>query len=178
MVGFRVQAKVLYREKSKRGGFLLGRYGGLKVGSQQSSDLISMAGDANPIYLFYNHASIEDVHLFKNSGPPDHFGQSCWGCSVATANFVAAKKSNKLSILIKGMVPWHIFFGIGKTCRTKEAMKSMAGNQEFRRAKERPEWVSMLSDVPGAVDEDSRFFLEDFLSERRLDGVAHIKIDE
>ncbi|NSX53275.1 hypothetical protein [Parasulfitobacter algicola] len=178
MVGFRVQAKVLFHKQDKRGGYVLGRYDGLKVGSLQSTDLISMAGDANPIYLFYNHGLVKDVHLFNNSGPPDHFGQTCWGCSVATADFVAAKKSNKLSALIGGMVPWHLFFGIGKTCRTKEAMKTMAGNQSFRRATHRPEWVPMLSDTIGALDEDSRIYLDEFLSERRLEGVAHIKIDE
>lgn len=57
-------------------------------------------------------------------------------------------------------------------------MKTMAGNQKFRRATERPEWVSMLSDDVGEVEQESRFHLDEFLSERRLEGVAYIKIDE
>jgi len=178
MVGFRVQAKVLFRGKNKGGGFVPGRYDGHKFGGSQTSDLIAMAGDMNPIYIFYNHASIKDVHLFQKSGPPDHFGETCWGCSVATADFVSSKKSNTLAALIEGMVPWHIFFGIGKTCRTKEAMAAMPGNQRFQLAKERPDWVDMLPAADAAIDRDERFGLVELMAERRLAGVAHIKIDE
>jgi hypothetical protein len=178
MVGFRVQAKVLYRGKNASGGFVPGRYDGHKAGDQQSSDLISMAGEMNPIYIFFNHASIKNVDLFQKSGPPDHFGETCWGCSVATADFVSAKKSNTLASLIEGMVPWHIFFGIGKTCRTKGAMKSMAGGQKFKLATERPEWVAMLPDDDAVADEEDRFRLTEFLTERRLAGVAHFKVDD
>ena len=164
MVGFRVQAKRLYRSLGKPG-----QYGGFKPGSKQIDNLISKAGQANPIYVFYNHPEVSDAQFFKRSRQPDYFGRSCWGCSVATADFMKSVKDARLSTVIAGQVPWHRFFGIGKTCRSEEMMKRMEGDQEFRWADSRPLWVDMLLDERRYPNDQ----LNGLLNELGLTGVAY-----
>ena len=164
MVGFRVQAKRLYRTFDKPG-----RYGGFQPNSAQVRNLISKAGQANPIYVLYNHPEVGDAHVFKPSGPPDYFGRSCWGCSVATAGFMRTVADAQLSTIFRGQVPWHRFFGIGKVCRSERMLNTMAGNQKFKRAKEPPPWVDMLLDDRRLSDDR----LDQFLDEHGLAGVAY-----
>ena len=160
--GFRVQAKRLYRTPSHPEG-----YDNFDPGGKQINDLLSQAGSNNPIYVFFNHPDVHDDFLFNPSGPPDYFGRSCWGCSVATANFMKTVNDNKLATIHPGQVPWHRFFGIGTTCRSAEMMKSMPGYQRFILADEPPDWVNILLENPQYLDE--------LLAERGLKGVAYFK---
>lgn len=170
MASFRVQAKKLYKDTPKKDG----RYGGFKPGGKQIDDLIKRATGSNPIYVLYNHPDVKDCSLFGPSRQPDFFGRDCWGCAVTTAQFMKHAISDKLSDIKPGSVAWHRFFSIGQPCRPAEAMKEISQKldleeqapQEFIRATEPPNWVGILRD--GTRD------LTEYLSENRLQGVAHI----
>lgn len=164
MVKFRVQAKLLRYSPREAG-----RYNSFNPKHRQVQDLIAKARQANPIYVFYNHPGVGDAHLFKRSNQPDHFGRSCWGCSVATAAFMQSVPDNKLSTIIRGQVPWHRFFGIGRNCRSEKAMTTMLGGQEFKRSDQPPEWFDLLQDSERSRDGG----LEELLTERGLTGVAY-----
>lgn len=170
-VGFRVQAKVL-----KRGERSPGEYQQLGKPVGQTQNLIDKAKKSglNPIYLFYNHPWVQDHALFGASLQPDWFGRSCWGCSVATAEFVKSVPDRKLATVIKGSRPWHRFFRLGKTCGTERAMEQMPGGQEFRMDDVIPEWVLMLREFRQADEATRREGMESILSERDLQGVALI----
>lgn len=156
-VSFRVQAKRLYR--SPRG---LGSYIGFTPSGHQLKNLISKAGRANPIYVFYNHPVIKDARLFN--------WRSYWGCSVATAAFMDTVTDNKLSTIIDGQVPWHLYFGIGKTCLAEKRTETMRGGQEFKWAEGyEPNWISPLLGNEGRSDEH----LDEILKENDLKGVAY-----
>lgn len=176
-VGFRIQAKVLMRGEGSPG-----KYAQLGKPAGQTQKLIDEAKKSglNPIYIFYNHRWVQDHHLFGPSVQPDWFGRSCWGCSVATADFVQGIRGPKpsggrsLATVIKGSRPWHRFFRLGKTCGTENAMKHMLGNQGFVSASDTPEWVRMLRDLRSANEEVRRDRMDSLLAERNLQGVALI----
>ncbi len=164
MVSFRVQAKRLWHQPNN-----FGRYASFDPTHNQVQNLINRAGQANPIYVFYNHPGVHDADLFEQSGAPDYFGRSCWGCSVATADFMKRARDNKLSTIFPGQVPWHKFFGIGRVCRAKKAMATMSGEQEFKTTHERPEWVNILLENEQSRDEQ----LDRLLQEQALKGIAY-----
>lgn len=170
-IGFRVQAKVLKRSEGSPG-----EYQQLGKPKNQTQDLINDAKKygLNPIYLFYNHGWVQDRDLFDVPLQPDWFGASCWGCSVATAEFIKGISDRKLATVIKGSLPWHKFFRLGKTCGVRRAMEQMPGGQDFRMGTEPPEWVSMLREP--LVDEEGHRGerMEGILRERNLQGVALI----
>ena len=164
MARFRVQAKRLGNSPKR-----LGKYDAFDPRHRQVRQLISMAGQANPIYVFYNHPKVADDHLFTQSGAPDFFGRNCWGCSVATAAFMLSVSDNKLGTIHPGQVPWHRFFSIAEDCRPRRAMAQMPGDQEFVQADKEPEWVKLL---PGNErGRDDR--LDGYLAEHGLKGVAY-----
>lgn len=164
MVGFRVQAKRLYRSLGQPG-----RHGGFNPNGIQIRNLISNAGQANPIYVFYNHPEVGDAHLFGRLFQSGYFGHDFWGCSVATATFMATVPDAKLSTIFPGQVPWHRFFGIGKVCRSESMMRNMPGGQEFRWSDRAPDWVDMLLEDRRLPDDR----LDRYLDERGLRGVAY-----
>lgn len=176
-VGFRVQAKVL-----KRGEGSPGKYAQLGKPAGQTQKLIDDAKKygLNPIYIFYNHQWVRDHHLFGPSVQPDWFGRSCWGCSVATAEFIKGntdpkgKPDKNLATVIKGSRPWHRFFRLGQTCGTENAMQHMPGDQEFVSEPRMPDWARMLREFRGADEELRRERLDGLLADRNLQGVALI----
>jgi hypothetical protein len=170
-VGFRVQAKVLKRSEQSHG-----RYKQLGIPSSQTQKLIDDAkkGGFNPVYLFYNHPRVKDHHLFGKSVQPDWFGRSCWGCSVATAEFVKTLPDNKLATVMQAALPWHRFFRMGKACGTAAAMSRMPGGQDLIPAFETPDWVSALQEFREIDDERRRERIEPILEARNLQGVALI----
>lgn len=173
MARFRVQAKRLYPSPHHPG-----EYGGFEPGGQQVHDLIDDAQGMNPVYVFYNHPQVSDHDLFEPSGPPEHFGQSCWGCGATTAAFMRSVPDAKLSTIIKGQVPWHRFFGISGTCLPRDAIEKANAAiydegepQEFIPAESRPEWVIAL--LEGNQDQ-----LMSYCLENRLEGVAYFRREE
>lgn len=171
-VGFRVQAKVLSAPSKRARRMSDGVYKGLLKDKKQTNDLIraSKAGQFNPIYVFYNHPWVSDRALFAQLSSPFPISRTDWGCAVATANHVLHQTDNKLSSLISGMLPWHLFFGYDKGCMAQAAMSSMPGDQDFFSETPRPEWLYFMSDGPFAMDQ--------YLAERDLSGVAHFKIED
>lgn len=107
-VGFRIQAKVLRRGENSPG-----KYAQLGKPAGQTKKLINEAKKfgLNPIYIFYNHQWVQNHQLFGPSVQPDWFGRSCWGCSVATAEFIkslkntAGNQDGSLASVIKGSRP-------------------------------------------------------------------------
>ncbi|MDF0594618.1 DUF6615 family protein [Psychromarinibacter halotolerans] len=176
-VGFRIQAKVL-----KRGEGSPGKYAQLGKPAGQTQKLIDDAKKygLNPIYIFYNHRWVQNHHLFGPSVQPDWFGRSCWGCSVATAEFIKGISDTKgnpdknLATVIKGSRPWHRFFRLGKTCGTQKATEHMPGGQEFRPRSPTPEWVIMLREFRSANEEVRRETMDRVLTDRDVQGVALI----
>ena len=174
-VGFRIQAKVLKRSEGSPG-----KYAQLGKPAGQTQKLIDEAKKhkLNPIYIFYNHQWVQDHQLFGPSVQPDWFGRSCWGCSVATAEFIKSNTDAKgnldknLATVIKGSRPWHRFFRLGKTCGTENAMKHMPGDQEFISETRIPEWAVMLREFRSVDEEVRRERLDGLLAERNLQGVA------
>ncbi len=160
-VSFRVQAKRLYHSPHGPGA-----YKNFKPCGDQLKKLISKAGGANPIYVLYNHPVIKDACLFN--------WRSYWGCSVATAAFMATASDNKLSTIIHGQVPWHQYFGIGKICLAEKQTASMPGDQEFKWAKDyKPDWIDLLL----GNEEHSDERLDEILKEGDLKGVAYFGCD-
>lgn len=176
-VGFRIQAKVL-----KRGEGAPGKYEQLGKPAGQTQKLIDEANKygLNPIYIFYNHEWVQDHHLFGPSVQPDWFGRSCWGCSVATAEFIKSISNAKgnpnknLATVIKGSRPWHRFFRLGKTCGAQQAVENMPGGQEFQSRSPTPEWVMMLRELIRADEEVRRETMDRILTDRGVQGVALI----
>ncbi|WP_370208027.1 hypothetical protein [Pararhodobacter marinus] len=194
-IGFRVQAKRLFPTRTKPGA-----YDSFHAGGKQIDQLISAAGEMNPVYVLYNHKFAKDASLFSRTAQTNWYGRSSWGCSVATASFMKTLKTNKLAEVFPGTVPWHRFFAVGNNnirgCAVERMMKVMAGGQEFKTTDERPEWVSALlsletpaatfeqdvEDRPSDSDpisppdqfyEGRRERLTGLLSERNLGGVAY-----
>lgn len=167
--GFRIQAKILKHNKASPG-----EYKQLGLPKGQTQNLIDEAKKHrfNPIYIFYNHPCVLDHDLFGPSVQPDWFGRSCWGCSVATAEFVRTVPNKKLATVIKGSRPWHQFFRLGKTCGTAIAVQQMPGEQEFQEDPQRPEWADALRELRDADQglRDER--MEGLLAHRKLAGVA------
>jgi len=173
MASFRVQAKRLYEAPGKKG-----EYTGFDPKGHQIDDLIKGAHGMNAVYVLYNHAQVADHDLFDPSGPPDHFGRSCWGCAATTAAFMKSVPDAKLATVIPGMVPWHKFFGLAGTCLPKDAFKkanqaiySEEEGQPFVPAKKRPEWVSALIE---SADER----VDAYIRQQRLAGVAYFSLEE
>lgn len=114
----RIQAKRLL-DNQKGGEYDI--FDSKEPGSRQIDKLISNAKNKEheqeckmPVYLFYNHGQVAGNKYFDSNS--EYFGgdknskhqeQSFWGCAIASAHFVKKKKQNKLSEVIKGMVPWH-----------------------------------------------------------------------
>lgn len=170
-VGFRIQAKVLSSGLTHGGRLSVGKYDGLLKDKKQTNDLITGARPKcfNPIYIFYNHPWISDRVLFSALKGPNVASPTEWGCSVSTASFILHQTDNRLSSLIGGMLPWHVFFGLGRGCVAQEAMLNMAGEQEFYSETPRPDWLNFMHDGPYAMDE--------YLAERDLAGVAYFKVE-
>lgn len=167
---FRVQAKRLYHSPHSPG-----EYGGFEPGGQQIQDLINGAKGMNPVYVFYNHPQVSDHAIFNPSGPPEHFGASCWGCGATTAEFMSSVPNAKLSTIIKGQVPWHRFFGISGTCLPSDAIKKAnaaayegSKPQKFIPAEGRPGWVVALL-------EGNETALTTYIRQNRLAGLAYFK---
>ncbi len=172
-VGFRVQAKVLSsRITPVKRNLSFGKYEGFPRDKKQTDELISSASSAgyNPIYVFYNHPWISDRSMFSSASHPFSIAGSDWGCSIATANFVKYAPDYKLSSLIKGMLPWHLFFGVDRGCVTRRAMGHLPGGQDFIPEAPRPEWLYFAHDGPHAVNE--------YLIERKLSGVAYFQFQD
>lgn len=168
MARFRVQAKRLYHTPDQPGD-----YGGFKPGGQQIKDLISGSSGMNPVYVFYNHPQVSDGCLFQPSGPPEHFGPSCWGIGATTAAFMKSVTDSKLATIKPGQVPWHRFFGIAGTCLPRQAFEEVNGRipdggdrQEFIPATERPQWVL-------AAIEGNEARLQEYVEEKNLAGLAY-----
>lgn len=157
-IGFRVQAKRLYRSDASAG-----RYDGLDKKSSQTDNLIKQAGANNPIYVFYNHNWVQDAgrHFWGN----DHEfrGSSMWGCAIAKASFIKSVADNKVSSLRQGMRPWHQLLDPAKVCPVQAAINKMPGEMEFRLAEGEPEWLGRLYEPEGP---------EAYLEENNLKGVA------
>lgn len=189
-VGFRVQAKRLMPSLTKPGA-----YDNFKAGGKQIDQLISAAGQMNPVYVFFNHKIVANGSLFKRSVETNWHGRSSWGCSVATAAFVKTLKTNKLAEVFPGCVPWHRFFAVGNGlrygCAVDRMIKSMSGIQAFKLAESRPDWVPvLLSDYSREATQEEpplsqsvelpdyfdtrRERLSVILSKRKLHGVAYI----
>lgn len=151
MVGFRVQAKRLYRN---------GRYG--IDFHHQINNLIDRARDdsKNPIYVFYNHDFMPYTHLFLCAGwsYPSFCDPSYWGCSIAKASFVRHIASSTLPRLRPGMAPWHTLFGLREDsvsadyCSAKVIMDLLPsdpdpsrGSDEFLFLTQPPDWVDLVS---------------------------------
>lgn len=167
-VGFRVQAKVLSSELTKKGALSIGKYKGLLDDRKQTSALIkdAAASKCNPIYVFYNHSWVSDRAIFSSSRHAFPVVPGDWGCAVAKAAFVQSQTGNNLSTLIRGMLPWHKFFGIHKGCVSQRAMHEMEGNQEFIPETPPPAWLDQMSEGEEGLNQ--------YLVENRLRGVAHL----
>ncbi|WP_138935314.1 DUF6615 family protein [Roseovarius arcticus] len=193
MVGFRVQAKRLFGSARENGS-----YKGFKPGGTQIDDLVNAAGtDMNPVYVFYNHGFTRNSSLFKRSTTTNWFGSSAWGCSVASAASMKALKSKTLVSVLPGMVPWHRFFALGENagrgCTVSRMLANMPGNQAFKVATKRPDWLGLLLNMradqrPDQLDVPEIFGDDDasedgepeddtpmnrFLRKRGLNGVAY-----
>ncbi|MBW0157630.1 DUF6615 family protein [Sedimentimonas flavescens] len=177
-VGFRVQAKVLSSGLTlKRMALSRGVYGGLKKDGIQAQDLISTAKSAgyNPIYVFYNHPWVANRELFSSLKSPFACATTDWGCAVSSATFVKNKADNRLSELIDGMMPWHLFFRMSKGCGAKEALAKFGDDQELISDSPRPEWLQFLSNPDDRGDGASH--INEYLANRNLAGVAYFELD-
>lgn len=161
-IGFRVQAKKLYRRYGKRNQLLPGRYDGHDLSKGQTKTLIDRAGPNNPIYVFYNHGWVKNYNLFQTSSigfqPP-----SFWGCSIASAYFVESQKSRYISQLHSGMRPWHELFQSGPKCALLNGLGLLDGAKEIRVQDREPEWMSL-------VERPSE--LQSYLRAENLKGIA------
>lgn len=161
-IGFRVQAKKLYRSFGRGGAPKRGRYDALSGNISQSDDLINLAGPNNPIYLFFNHPEVADKHLFnlpsKTFIPP-----TFWGCSYADAHFVSKRRSGMLHKLFAGMRPLHELFAAGAGCPLKNGLQAVDPDLKVRLHEGMPEWFN---------HQDHREWLEDYLVRERLRGIA------
>lgn len=172
-VGFRVQAKVLSSGvTTAKKGLSIGKYDGLLANKKQTNELINAAKVSryNPIYVFYNHPWVSDRALFSARYHHTSVNPGEWGCAVATANYILASANNNLSTLIHGMVPWHRFFGLGRSCLTSAAMAQLGGDQAFIEDCPPPAWLYYFNDGEKALDE--------YLLEHRLKGVAYFDFSE
>ncbi|MGH1482189.1 MAG: DUF6615 family protein [Geminicoccales bacterium] len=171
-VGFRVQAKKLYRRHDRRPGrtnqLMPGRYDGHVLTKGQTKTLIKRAGPNNPIYVFYNHDHVKNRQLFRqvSSGfkPP-----SFWGCSVASASFVERKKSRALSILHPGMRPLHELFQYGPGCGLANGLNLLDPDMETKMHDGDPDWVRL---------QESTTELQSYLMAENLNGIAYFDASE
>lgn len=162
-IGFRVQAKKLYRRHDKRNNLLPGRYDGHDPSKSQAQTLISRAGPNNPIYVFYNHEFVRDRSLFLTPYP-GFKAPSFWGCSVSSARFVQSKKSRYLSNLHGGMIPLHELFQIGQGCGLVSGLTMLDDTQEIRVHDRDPDWLELARNP---------FEMQSFLETENLNGIAY-----
>jgi len=164
-VGFRVQAKRLYHSEKKMD------YGGLDPKSNQTDHLIKHANGCIPVYVFYNHKHGTHSSLFDGSYEPGFRGPSYWGCSIASAASVKAKKSNKLTDLKPIMKPWHRLIGEFGTCDTQSALGFASDNLVETMTPSRREVVEHLRvrDVEA---------LEAYTRKNELEGAALIDFSD
>ena len=103
-IGYRVQAKKLYKSIGKPG-----QYKKLKFGEGSQTDiLIEKAKKKNPIFVFYNHGYVGDAKThFSNKTHPRYniIGPEFLGCSFASALSVRDIGQKKLSNLFPKMHP-------------------------------------------------------------------------
>lgn len=180
-VGFRVQAKVLSSGLTpRRKALSRGIYGGLEKDGEQAKKLIIAArkGGYNPIYIFYNHPWVSDRKIFSTMTSSPTPARTDWGCSVATAKFVQDQADNRLSILAKGMMPWHLFFSMEPGCGARKAIEKLGGGQDFIPQTPRPAWLEMLDDQPEGEASETEADLNSYLVERGLAGVAYFEVAE
>ncbi|MBO6857451.1 DUF6615 family protein [Roseibium sp.] len=163
-IGFRIQAKRLYRNENAEG-----RYGGLKKASSQADDLINQSGSNNPIYVFYNHSWTLDSQSRFWGNDYEFRGPSMWGCSVAKASFVRSVGDNKIAKLHSGMLPWHKLFDGPSKCPVAGAFDDMRGEGELTYAERDPDWLGDLNEA-GSADR--------YLAEHNLQGVAHFDFSD
>lgn len=159
-LGYRVQAKKLYRKFGTGNNLLPGSYDGHNPRKNQAKNLVSRAGPNYPIYIFYNHDEVSNHQVFKTSSrgflPP-----SFWGCSFAPAQFVEKTKSCSLAALRPGMRPWHELFLLSKRCGVRN---SATADDNMRYYRANPEWME-LSENPVEM--------QSYLSENNLNGIVH-----
>lgn len=156
-MGLRIQAKRLYHASSKKD------YGGLDPKSGQSAKLIKRAGTRIPLYVFFNHDHGKSSSLLNGGGESPYRGRSYWGCSVACAKEVQAKKSNKLSDLKPIMKPWHRMISDLGSCDTNAALGIGPGEMDRSMPPSRREVIERIRD---------RAFMSQYLTQEELTGVA------
>lgn len=169
--GLRVQAKRLYVNPKGP------EYLGLDLKKAQHGNLISKARAAGltPAYVFYNHDKSPSSRKFDNSGLPEYRGRSHWGCAIAHAKDVT---SNRLNVLKGVMKPWHELIPTNGRCSFSTAAPSVSAaatpgadgyHQDGGPPLDMPVWVERFSD---------RQFLEQYLEEQELGGVAHFDFSD
>jgi hypothetical protein len=156
-LALRIQAKRLYHANSKKD------YGGLDPKSGQSAKLIAQARKCIPVYVFFNHNHGKSSSLLNGGGENPYRGRSYWGCSIACAKKVQAKKSNTLSDLKPIMKPWRRMISKLGDCNTSGALGIDAGDMKRSMSQERREVVERIRD---------RDFMSQFLIKEELVGVA------
>jgi hypothetical protein len=156
-IALRVQAKRLYRRGTGPD------YGGLDLKSPQVDKLIKRAGSSIPIYVFYNHDHGTQSDRLNAGGEYPYRGRSFWGCSVAHAQAVKAKKSNSLKDLRDIMRPWHHLVTDTGACGAKAAL---GVSEDARRDTIDDDRRQVFERI-----EDPEFML-DYLSRSELNGVA------
>lgn len=164
-VALRVQAKRLYH-KTKGGD-----YGGLDPKADQSDKLISNAAGAVPLYVFYNHALGNDPNKFDTGKDSPYRGPSYWGCSVARAELVKAKKSRKVTDLRPVMSPWHRLFDHSGGCSLLFELGISARELSSSIDATRKDVMGALWPL-GQGEFLNSSFLSKYLLERELAGVA------
>lgn len=156
-IELRVQAKRLYHKKSKKD------YGGLDTNSNQARKLIQQSGHRIPIYIFFNHDLGQNSHLLKKGNESPFRGRSYWGCSVASAQEVEQKRSNKLQDLKAIMKPWHRLISNNSTCNSNEIFGRKFSAVDRRDSPEGENLIDRIRD---------REFMSKYVKENELAGVA------
>jgi hypothetical protein len=167
-IGFRVQAKKLYKRFGTKNVLLDGRYDSILKKRSQPSDLISRAGPNNPIYVFFNHSEVADAHLFSVTSSSFRT-PSFWGCSFAPADFVMKTKSGMLHKLIGGMRPLHELFAAGRGCALANGLQGLNPTRPVLLHDNDPDWFK-LQDEPSSM--------EQYLVSNDLKGIAFFDASE
>jgi len=162
-MALRIQAKRLYHASTKSD------YGGLVPSSGQTAKLIAQAGNRIPLYVFFNHDHGMHSAMLFGGGEPPYRGRSYWGCSVACAKRVEAKKSSKLADLKPIMRPWHRLISASGGCDAKSVLGISSDDME----------KSMSEGPRGMVGRiEDRDFMTGYLMEQDLAGVALLDFRE
>ncbi|MEO1379956.1 MAG: DUF6615 family protein [Pseudomonadota bacterium] len=171
-IGFRVQAKKLYRKYDTKPGrtkcLMPGEYGGHVPSKGQATTLIKRAGPNNPAFVFYNHDQIKNKQLFR-TGSAGFRAPSFWGCSVASAQFVKNKNSPALSKLHSGMRPLHELFQSGSGCGLLRGLKSLDSLGDPKVHDDDPPWLRFEEDPSE---------LQSYLLAENLNGIAYFEAAE